>query len=169
MNSPLQPIDPARATVRASDMDREQIATLLRDNYAEGRLTYDELQERLESAYAAKTLGELDVLTHDLPQATSPTPPPAATPVVTDPNRAKRIRDRVLTYVLLMLFLIAIWAATGMNGSFWPIWPIIIGGLILAFDVLGLEHPRGRRRRLERNRRRAERWERRSGKQDEEE
>ncbi|MCC9310282.1 DUF1707 domain-containing protein [Kitasatospora sp. RB6PN24] len=57
----------AEAELRASDADRERIAGLLRDAYAEGRLTADEHAERLDAAYRARTLGELAPLTRDLP------------------------------------------------------------------------------------------------------
>lgn len=57
----------SEAEMRASDADRERIAELLRDAYAEGRLTMEEHSERIESAYAAKTLGDLVPLTRDLP------------------------------------------------------------------------------------------------------
>ncbi|MEE1784081.1 DUF1707 domain-containing protein [Streptomyces sp. SP17BM10] len=57
----------AEADLRASDADRERVAELLRDAYAEGRLDVDEHAERIEAAYAAKTLGELAPLTRDLP------------------------------------------------------------------------------------------------------
>jgi hypothetical protein len=53
--------------MRASDTDRERTATLLREHHAEGRLTGEEFHERLDAAYAAKTLGDLDALLVDLP------------------------------------------------------------------------------------------------------
>lgn len=53
---------------RASDADREGIAAALGGHYAAGRLTLEEFQERLDQAYAAKTLGELDNLMTDLPR-----------------------------------------------------------------------------------------------------
>ncbi|MFD0349018.1 DUF1707 domain-containing protein [Kitasatospora aburaviensis] len=53
--------------MRASDADRERVAELLRDAYAEGRLDVEEHAERIEAAYAAKTLGDLVPLTRDLP------------------------------------------------------------------------------------------------------
>ncbi len=52
---------------RASDQDRDQTATALGGHYAAGRLTFEEFQERLDQAYAAKTLGDLDGLMADLP------------------------------------------------------------------------------------------------------
>jgi hypothetical protein len=56
-----------RATLRASDADRDQVAERLRHATAEGRLNPDELEERLEAVFAARTYGELDGLVADLP------------------------------------------------------------------------------------------------------
>ena len=53
--------------IRASDADRDRTAEFLREHLAAGRLTQDEFAERLDKAYAAKTLGELDELLADLP------------------------------------------------------------------------------------------------------
>lgn len=55
--------------LRASDTDRENVVRLLRDAHADGRLTMDEHAERVDRAYAARTLGELGVLTADLTPA----------------------------------------------------------------------------------------------------
>jgi hypothetical protein len=55
------------ADIRAADQDRERAAAALRTHCGAGRLTVDELEERLEAAYAARTLGELDALMADLP------------------------------------------------------------------------------------------------------
>ncbi len=63
--------------IRASDADRDRTAALLREHLAAGRLTAEEFHERLEAAYAAKTLGELDELMADLP-AIDPYQLPAA-------------------------------------------------------------------------------------------
>ncbi|WUL05335.1 DUF1707 domain-containing protein [Streptomyces sp. NBC_00354] len=57
----------APAELRASDADRDRIAHILADALAEGRLTADEHSERLDSLYAVKTVGELEVLVRDLP------------------------------------------------------------------------------------------------------
>jgi hypothetical protein len=53
--------------LRASDADRERVAARLREHMADGRLTLDELSERLGEAYEARTVGALDELTRDLP------------------------------------------------------------------------------------------------------
>ena len=56
-----------RATLRASDADREQIAEQLRHAAGEGRLDPEELEERLETVFSARTYGELDAVVVDLP------------------------------------------------------------------------------------------------------
>jgi hypothetical protein len=56
-----------RATLRASDADRELIAERLRQAATEGRLSADELDDRLGTALSARTYGELDTLVADLP------------------------------------------------------------------------------------------------------
>src|SRR5258708_18215836 len=53
--------------IRASDADRDRTAALLREHHAAGRLDLEEFNERLDKAYAAKTVGELDALMADLP------------------------------------------------------------------------------------------------------
>ena len=55
--------------LRASDADREAVAERLRAAAVEGRLEPDELEERLETAFRARTYGELDRLVVDLPAA----------------------------------------------------------------------------------------------------
>jgi hypothetical protein len=56
---------PAR-DLRASDADREKVVALLGDALADGRLTMAEHGDRVQQAYASRTLGELAVLTVDL-------------------------------------------------------------------------------------------------------
>jgi uncharacterized protein DUF1707/cell wall-active antibiotic response 4TMS protein YvqF len=58
-----------RPAIRASDAERERIVKLLREASAEGRLTLEEFAERMASAYEARTHGELEELTRDLPAA----------------------------------------------------------------------------------------------------
>lgn len=58
-----------RTSLRASDADRDQIAERLRKATAEGRLLAEELEERLEATFSARTYGELDAVVADLPSA----------------------------------------------------------------------------------------------------
>ncbi|MFI7316192.1 DUF1707 domain-containing protein [Streptomyces venezuelae] len=58
---------PRLPDLRASDADREWVAEQLRDAVAEGRLDMAEFEERLDATYKARTYGELEPLTRDLP------------------------------------------------------------------------------------------------------
>src|SRR5215213_4160479 len=59
--------------LRAADADGAAVATILGQHMSAGRLTVEEYDERLARVYAAKTYGELDKLTADLP-GTLPSP-----------------------------------------------------------------------------------------------
>lgn len=61
----------AGSGTRASDAERERAAAALRRHHADGRLDMEELEERTERVYAAKTLGDLDQLFADLPRLRS--------------------------------------------------------------------------------------------------
>ena len=69
---------PRRADLRISDADRHEVADILREAAGEGRLDIDELEERLEEAYKAKTYAELEPITSDLPVAGRAPAMPAA-------------------------------------------------------------------------------------------
>jgi hypothetical protein len=58
---------PPRAELRASHADRDRVVEVLRVAAGDGRLSADELDQRLEAALSARTLSELTVLTSDLP------------------------------------------------------------------------------------------------------
>lgn len=71
----MEPYRNDRVPLRAADADRERVADALRRAVEAGRLTVDEGHERVERAYAAKTLEELAALTVDLPERpVAPTP-----------------------------------------------------------------------------------------------
>ena len=67
-----------RPDVRASDAEREQAGVLLRDAAAEGRLTFEELADRIDVASGTTTRGELARLTADLPRPAGSEAPVAA-------------------------------------------------------------------------------------------
>ena len=65
MAGELESHDPAQ--LRISDADRHQVAEILREAAGEGRLDLDELDQRLEATYAARTYADLVPITFDLP------------------------------------------------------------------------------------------------------
>ena len=61
--------------LRIGDADREAAATSLREHYAQGRLTLDEFNQRLDAVFAATTQSQLNQITRDLPHAARPSAP----------------------------------------------------------------------------------------------
>jgi hypothetical protein len=146
------PGDQRRASLRASDADREQFVEALRRHHTEGRLTTEELTERTERAYAARTFGDLDALATDLPPLRPPAPapgrpPPADLPPRLRPPGPKRAAAKanllrsVLWFGTLSVVLTVVWAMTNFGGYFWPAWPILGFMLAIAGQLLYVYGP----------------------------
>ncbi|MFA3878838.1 DUF1707 domain-containing protein [Streptomyces sp. MMCC 100] len=79
-------VQPSRGGVtpalRASHADRDRAVDILSAAAGDGRLTAEELDERVGAALTARTQGELAALTADLPLAVDAVPAPAAKDVV---------------------------------------------------------------------------------------
>jgi hypothetical protein len=85
----------ARSELRASHDDRDRVVELLRVSAGDGRLTAEELDERLERAMTARTYGELARLVADLPAqgaVASPATAPRAKDVVRIDTRSGHVR-----------------------------------------------------------------------------
>lgn len=68
----------AGGNLRASDTDRDKVATVLTTAYAEGRITREEHDERLDAVMRARTFDDLVPITNDLVPLTPATAPAAA-------------------------------------------------------------------------------------------
>jgi class 3 adenylate cyclase len=121
MASPDPDPRPQRGDLRASDAERERVAELLQHHYRAGRLSDEDLSDRVEAAYVARTVSDLDALTADLPASEPPT-------------RRRRggldtgFRIHAAIYVMVNVMLIGIWAASG-GGYFWPVWSLLGWGI----------------------------------------
>jgi hypothetical protein len=117
--------------MRASDEDRDRIAGVLRDAHAEGRLTQDEMVERLDSTYTARTYQELDRLVSDLPLARAQgalararQQPISAPPAPESPMR-RRARHA---------------ARVSLNASWW-FWGVSVGICVVIWLILAIAQP----------------------------
>lgn len=91
----------AHAGLRASDADRDHLVELLKTGFAEGRLTQDEYNLRMERAYMARTYGELGALVSDLPAGM---PRPAYGYPVYQPRKANSMAVASLICGILEIF-----------------------------------------------------------------
>ncbi|MGZ4255967.1 MAG: DUF1707 SHOCT-like domain-containing protein, partial [Solirubrobacteraceae bacterium] len=93
---------------------------------AAGRLTEDELNERLDAALEAKTEPELNALLADLPKL--PVSPQQRKAELVE--RRKQLQRRVIQEAgggaAAFLVCTGIWAASGAHGQFWPIWVLLV-------------------------------------------
>lgn len=100
--------------MRVSDADREQVAARLREHFAEGRLSSEELDERITTALNAKTFGDLRGLMADLPEPETAAPPGGQVPPwVGRPMPRFRRGPRLLPVALILLFAALILPGTG--------------------------------------------------------
>ncbi|MEV5569406.1 DUF1707 domain-containing protein [Spirillospora sp. NPDC052269] len=109
--------------IRASDADRDRVAASLREHTADGRLTMDELEGRLEATYAAKTMGDLERVTADLPEAdlhNRPIPAYQRTTVAPPARRG------------------AIWYGTR---AMWSAWAVVVGLNIAIWAIVAVTSP----------------------------
>jgi len=109
-SSPGLPVVDADRDLRASDADRDRVAEQLREHAGAGRLSVDELTERLDVVFAARTLGELSAPLADLPHA----------------ERARH-RPLLIGAPLLAVLAAVLVMTLGLTGAgtFWPIWVLL--------------------------------------------
>lgn len=113
-----------QSEVRIGDGERERVRESLTRHTGEGRLTLDELSERLGEVYAAKTAADLDHALRELPplQREQPARP-----------RARRVPGgtAIGRFALLAVAMVAVWAVFAVTTGatyFWPVWPIMAIG-----------------------------------------
>ena len=132
--------EPPQDHHRASDADRQQVADRLREALDEGRLTLLEYDERLGSAYAALTYGELAAVTRDLPEpagslapltgaGSSSSPSSSAVPPAPSQPR-KHLIQQARGWLGAAVLTNGIWLATTMPHPSWDnYWPGVVMGI----------------------------------------
>jgi hypothetical protein len=126
------------SSLRVADDDREQAVDELREHALAGRLTAEELEERVGGAYRATTRADLDQLKVDLPVSST-----TVARVLT--KRKTQLRRRLLQEAGGSAGVSAIcsgaWVAAGAHGAFWPGWVIAFTLLPVARDAWRLLGP----------------------------
>lgn len=128
--------------MRASDADRDRVASSLREHCAQGRISVDELGGRLEAVYAARTMGDLQKVTDDLPEEDMYELPVPASRHSTPARRPSAALSRpgiwkanLASYAAVNLLCVVVWLLTSIgSGSWYPWWLWVAGpwGALLA-------------------------------------
>jgi hypothetical protein len=136
--------------LRVSDQERELAAHQLRDHFAAGRLTQEELDERVQRAYAARTEQQLRELLADLPRL----------PVTRQQEktelaaRRRQLQRRMIQEagggLALLVVCVAIWVIDGAQGQFWPVWIAVVVLIPLIRNAWRLYGPAPQLDRVER-------------------
>jgi hypothetical protein len=125
--------------------ERADVVVVLTRHCGDGRLTLDELEDRIAEEYAARTVAEIQQALRELPKpapARIPSAPPirtspSAAPVRTNPGHAAQVALKVhlAVYLSVIGFLVLIWLLTSPFGYFWPVWPAMGWGLAVAIHA----------------------------------
>lgn len=119
--------EPPSVDVRVSDADRERVVEQLRAHHADGRIALDEFTERVEEAYRARTVADLQHALRELPaerergKAEHPSP-----------RRRRRLGRLPMWWLRVNGVCTAIWAATTVGSGyhyFWPMWVMLGTGI----------------------------------------
>src|SRR4051794_22669367 len=108
------------AAMRTSDAERQRVADFLRDCCAEGRLTPDELEQRLDRLFGGGTVADVRRLVADLPGGHAVVPRPVPAPafrVLPQPPRRRSGSGIVAVLgfaVALVLFMSLPWFVKAM-------------------------------------------------------
>jgi hypothetical protein len=106
--------------LRVSDEQRERAASEIREHYAAGRLNDDELSDRVQAAYSARTEQELRAALTDLPRLPASPAQQKAELVARRRMLQRRMLQEAGGGVGAFALCTAIWAASGAHGQFWP-------------------------------------------------
>src|ERR1051326_8221952 len=129
-----------RSDLRVGDADRQAVVSELQRHYVDGRLTSEELSERVAEALKARTFGELAALLNDLPALAEAPPEPAPTTWHSQLASQPLGAALILIGVLAMLWMFV--ALGSHHFGFFPFWPMLIWG----FFFVGRPSGGGRRR-----------------------
>jgi hypothetical protein len=108
-----------RGPIRAGDADRERVVEALRMHAGAGRLDADELERRIEAAYAATYISDLDAALAELPALPRSDARPSR-------RGSGSPNTRVLTLLAAIAALVVVTSLTGVYALWWLMWPVAV-------------------------------------------
>ena len=126
--------------VRAGDIERERTATRLGQAFTQGYLTMEEYETRLSRAFAATNVAALTHLTADLPVRQISRRDPRRRAARSQAAR-RGVQIHLLSYLAMAVAVTSIWLAIALTAGawyFWPVWPILGGGIGIVSHAIGV-------------------------------
>ena len=121
MTDPVRPDE-----LRVSDAERAVVQERLRRAVGAGQLDLHEFDVRVQSAWSARTRGELVRVTADLPE---PPPPPGRRPVFSDDDAGSAMRILTIIWACAVAVNLVIWATVSLaTGQFLHPWWLYVAG-----------------------------------------
>jgi hypothetical protein len=124
VNEPVRPDE-----LRVSDAERAVVQERLRRAVGDGQLDLHEFDVRVQSAWAARTRGELVCVTADLPEPPPPPPPPARRQVFSDSDAGTAMRVLTIIWACAVALNLVVWGTVSLaTGQFLHPWWLYVAG-----------------------------------------
>src|SRR4051794_32249772 len=130
-------MQPRAATMRTSDAERQRVADFLRDACGDGRISPEELEERLDLLFAGSTVADIAVLVRDLPGGATVVPRfgRAAAPRRTAASVPVRRRRPASPAVPMGAALVVAGGVWLLLGALPPLIAIVFGAVLLSVAI----------------------------------
>jgi hypothetical protein len=143
VNEPVRPDD-----YRVSDVERAAVQERLREAVGAGQLDLHEFDQRVTTAWAARTRGELRRVTADLPEVppTPPAPPPAPRrQIFSDDAGGTTLKVLSIIWACAFSINVVVWFLVSVTGGLthpWFIWMLPSGAVLATLYAIGIGRPR---------------------------
>ena len=146
MRSVMEPVRPD--DFRVSDVERAATQERLRQAVAAGQLDLHEFDQRVTTAWSAKTRGELTRVTVDLPEVPPPPPAPPAAPrgrVFSDDAGGTTLKVLSIIWACAFSINVVVWFLVSVTSGLaypWPIWMLPSAAVLATLYAVGIGRPK---------------------------
>ncbi len=132
---------------RVSDAERAAVQERLRRAVGDGQLDLHEFDARVTTAWGARTRGELERVTADLPAPPEPPPPPGRRQVFSDSGGGTAMRVLTIIWACAVAINVVVWATVSLaTGNFLHPWWLYVAGppgaVLATLYAAGIGRPR---------------------------
>jgi hypothetical protein len=136
---------------RVSDAERAAVQERLRSAVGAGQLELHEFDERAKTLWAARTRGELQRVTADLPALPPPPPPAPPAPqrrIFSDDAGGVTLKVLSILWACALSINLVVWTLVSLSSGeplyFWPAWMLPSGAVLATLYAIGIGRPKSR-------------------------